>query len=67
MQKNWVYRVCEAEPGFVISVPFDSGAVDFSLAFKIDLDSLDDEYLTEKSKDITENYEFYKNYEVPHP
>lgn len=57
----------EAESGFIISVPFGSGAVDFSRAFKIHLDGLEDEYLTDKAKDITENYESYKKYEVAHP
>ena len=66
-KKNWVYRVYEAESGFIISVPFGSGAVDFSRAFKINLDSLEDEYLTDTAKDITENYESYKNQEVTHP
>ena len=66
-KKNWVYRVYETELGFVISVPFGSGSVDYSRAFKIDLESLDEDYLTQKAKDIVENYESYKVFEVTHP
>lgn len=67
-KKNWVYRVYELnENQHVISIPFGSGAVDFSRAFKVTLESLDDEYLTRLCEDIKSDYSGYQRFEVDHP
>ncbi len=66
-KKNWVYRVYEDGDSYIISVPFGHSYIDFSRAFKVGLESLDDDYLSKKSQNIVDNYELYKEFEVAHP
>ena len=55
-KKNWVYCVYDSGDAYIISIPFGHSFVDFSRAFKVSLDSLDDEYLTKKAEEIKNNY-----------
>ncbi|DAC18869.1 MAG TPA: hypothetical protein D7I06_01020 [Candidatus Poseidoniales archaeon] len=66
-KKNWAYCVYDSGDGYIISIPFGHSFVDFSKAFKLNLDSMDEEYLTKKAEDIKNNYENYKQFEVPDP
>lgn len=66
-KKNWTYCVYKNEDKYIISIPFGTGAVDFSRAFMIDLKSLDDDYLTERAEEISEKYDDFKKFEVNHP
>ena len=65
--KRWVYTLYEVNGEYVLSVAFCNGPVDYSRAFKISSDNLDEVYLTELSSKITNNYEEYKELEVPLP
>ena len=67
VKKNWVYRVYKSDNSYIISVPFGSSFVDYSRAFELNLESLDEEYLSDLAKDIHDNYEKYKEKEVSHP
>ena len=63
-KKNWTYSVYDSGDGYIISIPFGHSFVDFSRAFKLDLDSMEEDYLTKKAEEIKNNYESYKQYEV---
>lgn len=65
--KPWVYRLFSTENGYILSVVFCNGYVDFSRAFKVEINSLNDDYLAEKAKEISENYEKYRSQEVDLP
>ncbi|OZG73564.1 hypothetical protein BTA51_11210 [Hahella sp. CCB-MM4] len=66
-RNNWTYCVYRAGDEYIMSIPFGHSFVDFSRAFKVELDNLDDEYLSNKAEEIKKNYDYFKKFEVPDP
>lgn len=65
--KPWVYRLFDTGDGYILGVVFCSSRVDVTRGFKLELDSIDDDYLSAKAEDVVNNYEIYKSKEVDLP